>query len=415
MATEIQTEANAWDRWPRLFIAAAVFFQALSLFLFFDEGPHDVLTVGLAVGLSLVFLGWYVWLMLNLDRRVGRPLWQSLGVIGIGVALWIALIPISPSFFTMAGALYPAALFNIPFRPAIGVGVLFILIIWLGNLLWNGPPYTLFPSLYLVIAFAPALFLAFFINAIITQSNSRRELIDELQATRDELAKAERQAGVLTERQRLAGEIHDTLAQGFTSIVMQMEAAEAAIGDDDDHLRRHIDQARDTARQSLEQARRLVAALRPDLLERAPLHEALARLVENWSQETGITVHPVSTGEPCRLHPDVEVTLFRAVQEALNNIRKHADASEVTVTLSYLGDAVIVDVQDDGKGFDVGSLPAPDESGGFGLPALRERVSQLRGDFTLESTPGEGTTLALSLPVYDGDGQPNFKETEPTH
>lgn len=213
------------------------------------------------------------------------------------------------------------------------------------------------------------------------------------------LVQQAKETAVLHERQRMAREIHDTLAQGFTSIVMHLEAAEQALPEDTTTLQRHLDQARQTARDSLGQARRVVDDLRPEVLESAPLHEAIARVVENWSAHNDIATQFQVTGEQQALHPDIEVTLLRSAQEALANIRKHAAAHDVSVTLSYLGDMVILDVEDDGVGLTAAAPMDELTSSGFGLVAMQERVAQLGGELCIESEPGEGTTLAVSIPL----------------
>ncbi|MCP4417018.1 MAG: sensor histidine kinase [Chloroflexi bacterium] len=209
------------------------------------------------------------------------------------------------------------------------------------------------------------------------------------------------ETAVLRERQRLAREIHDTLAQGFTSIVMHLEAAEQAIPSDIQITEQHLDQARTTARDSLAQARRVVDDLRPELLEGTPFDEAIARVVQQWTAHSGVATEFKVTGEIRPLHPQVEVTLLRSSQEALANVRKHAQATTTCVTLSYLGDAVILDVEDDGVGL-MSTTPNGLTSSGFGLIAMRERVAQLGGKLFLESEPGDGTTLSISLPFTGG-------------
>ena len=216
------------------------------------------------------------------------------------------------------------------------------------------------------------------------------------------LVEQARQAGVSEERQRLAHEIHDTLAQGFTSIVMHMEAAEQALVNEPLKVRHHVTMARQTARENLSQARRLVWALRPKALERTSLAEAVSRVVNRWSEASGVETDAVITGNPATLHPSVEIVLLRAVQEALANVRKHADASRVTVTLSYVGDLVLLDVQDDGAGFDQAVAAASEDvpdAGGYGLRTMYERCEQLGGELSVESEPGQGTTVALSIPI----------------
>ena len=215
------------------------------------------------------------------------------------------------------------------------------------------------------------------------------------------LVEQARQAGVLRERQRLAHEIHDTLAQDFTSIVMKLEAAEETLPTDPAVAQRQLHLAQRIARESLAEARRLMWALKPESLERASLPEALARLAERWSEECDATANTAVIGTPYPLTPEIEVRLLRVAQEALNNCRKHAQASKVAMTLSYIKNLVALDIQDDGVGFDP-SRPhstTSDRSGGFGLNGMRERVEGLGGTLLVESTPGEGTTLLVELPT----------------
>ncbi|MCA1738651.1 MAG: sensor histidine kinase, partial [Actinobacteria bacterium] len=210
------------------------------------------------------------------------------------------------------------------------------------------------------------------------------------------------QAGVSSERQRLAHEIHDTLAGAFTSIVMKLEAAEEALDSDPSSVQRFLEGARSIARESLVEARRLMWALRPESLDRSSLSETLANLAERYSEEFGIDVSATVTGTPHSLTPDIEITLMRVAQEALTNCRKYAQARQVTLTLSFMNNLVALNVQDDGVGFDPAELH-PDSSdqstGGFGIMGMRERVEQLRGTLMVESAFGEGTTLMVAIPV----------------
>ena len=218
----------------------------------------------------------------------------------------------------------------------------------------------------------------------------------------DQARKTGRKAGMLGERQRLAREIHDTLAQGFTSIVMNLEAAEGALPEEiskEDRARRHVDQARLTARESLTEARRLVWALRPESLDNASLPEALAQLAARWSDSAGVEASANVTGTPRPIPAEAEVTVVRVVQEALANVLKHARASRVVVTLSYMSDLLALDVIDDGVGFDPGCRRNDTPESGFGLQTMRERIGQLGGVLTIQSAPGEGTTLAAELPL----------------
>jgi signal transduction histidine kinase len=217
-----------------------------------------------------------------------------------------------------------------------------------------------------------------------------------------------RQTGVLAERQRLAHEIHDTLAQGFTSIVMHLEAAEQAMPANPQTALEYIDWARGTARESLAEARRVVWALRPEILEGVSLPEAIERLATRWSEENGVNTSTDITGTYRSLHTNAEVTLLRATQEALANVRKHAHAKTVAITLSYMDDVVALDVRDDGSGFDPDQVSQDNgnAAGGFGLAAMRERVEQQGGRMIVESAPGEGTTLVVDLPIHQGVSGP---------
>lgn len=221
-----------------------------------------------------------------------------------------------------------------------------------------------------------------------------RQLKDraQLQAS---LASAERKAGVLQERQRLAREIHDTLAQGFAGILLHFERAEQVDSLATSPAKPHLDLARSVAHEGLEDARRMLGALRPEILEQRALPEALDRVCREWSRRTGIESNLAVTGSPFPLHPDIEVAVLRGTQEALTNVARHSEARTVAVTLSYMDDLVALDVQDDGKGF----LPSAAGGTGYGLTGMRERIQRLRGQFSVESLPGEGTTVSFSLPA----------------
>ncbi len=221
-----------------------------------------------------------------------------------------------------------------------------------------------------------------------------------------------REAGVLEERQRMAREIHDTLAQGLAGIITQLEAAqqaglrapaEAAWGGPGTGAReadweRRISNAARLARESLAEARRSVRAVRPEALENTKLPEALTEVANRWSAVNGVRATVTTTGNAQGLHPEIEVTLLRVAQEALANVAKHADASRVGITLSYMDDVVTLDVRDDGVGF---RLPGPRDpsSGGFGLTTMRQRVQRLAGQLAIESEPGSGTAVSASVPA----------------
>jgi signal transduction histidine kinase len=227
----------------------------------------------------------------------------------------------------------------------------------------------------------------------------------------EEARQAGQQTGVLVERQRLAREIHDTLAQGFTGIVTNLAAAQMAQHPvaADAASTRHLEAAKHIARESLAEARRLVWALRPESLDHRSLSEALDRLAKDRFKDTGTEARVVATGTPRPLLPEVQVALFRTAQEALTNVRRHARASKVNVTLSYMDDRVVLDVVDNGVGFEPArpkNSVGIQDAGGFGLVAIRERIEQLGGTLRVESAPGEGTTLAAELPIAAQEADP---------
>jgi signal transduction histidine kinase len=230
----------------------------------------------------------------------------------------------------------------------------------------------------------------------VSEANRRLEAtLAENEGLHEQLLVQAREAGVLDERGRMAREIHDTLAQGLTGIITQLEAAQQTASEPE--RERRIDNAKRLARDSLAEARRSVQALRPQALEDSKLPDALADEVTRWTTTSGVLAEVRTTGDPQALHPEVEVTLLRIAQEALANVAKHAAAAHAWVTLSYMEDVVTLDVRDDGAGFDRAE-PSPD-GGGFGLIAMRQRVNRLAGQLEIESEPGAGTAVSASLPA----------------
>lgn len=202
-------------------------------------------------------------------------------------------------------------------------------------------------------------------------------LIDELTRTRAELAETQHEAGVLAERERLAREIHDTLAQGLSSIVLLLRA---------DGSSGYVKEALHAAEDNLAEARRFVYALAPPALD-ASLEEALRRLCQRER------VHFQLDGEPYALPRGAEIALLRMAQSGLANVARHAFASRAGLTLTYMEDEVALDIVDDGRGFD------PRAVKGNGLGFIHDRAAELGGRVCVESAPGQGTALAITLPV----------------
>jgi signal transduction histidine kinase len=232
----------------------------------------------------------------------------------------------------------------------------------------------------MVVAIACSGLLGTFIGRLGRQNQERLRLIEELDRTRDELADVSREAGVLAERERLARDIHDTIAQGFTSITMLLQAAEAEIGPN-----RYLELAARAARENLAETRGLVAALAPPALDGGSLVEALRRMARDFDLPVDLHVE----GEPRPLDA-AEVVLLRVTQEALSNVRKHSGAESVRVSLVY-GEPVRLTVADDGCGFEPGGAGR-----GFGLRGMRSRVEQAGGTFGVAG--GDGTRIEVTLP-----------------
>jgi signal transduction histidine kinase len=302
----------------------------------------------------------------------------------------------SPNAWFLAFALSPQCFFMLPFRQAMYAVLMFNAVAAV-VLIVRHPGQDVVPQSLLNAGFGIGLAFVYgrFANTIIDQSQDRADLIGQLEATRAELASVHHEAGTLAERQRLAGEIHDTLAQGFSSVIMLLQAAEAGLGPDaPEPARRQISLAADTARENLAEARGLVAALAPAELATGNLPGALRRVTERLGAETGIEATFTDEGESRPLPATLDVVLLRVAQEALANVRKHAAARTVQVGLSYAGPMVTLQVRDDGQGFE-----ADRASDGYGLRGMRERLGQVNGRIEVTSAPGAGTCVRAEVPV----------------
>jgi signal transduction histidine kinase len=208
-----------------------------------------------------------------------------------------------------------------------------------------------------------------------------------------------RQMAVTEERNRMAREIHDTLAQGFTGIILQLEATEQALGDTSEDVQKHLNQARSLARKSLQEARRSVWNLSPQALEQLRIDEAIKHEVDRFSKDHGIEATFTLYGEKRDIPPETGTALFRICQESLANIAKHAQATEVEVSLSYDKSNVEIVVKDNGTGFEMDPDGKVGKAGGFGLISMRERALGQGGKFEVQSEKGEGTMIRVSIPL----------------
>jgi two-component system NarL family sensor kinase len=202
--------------------------------------------------------------------------------------------------------------------------------------------------------------------------------------------------GALEERNRLARELHDTLAQGLTATALQIESADALLDTGSiPKARERLHRALDLTQTNLEEARRSVLDLRAAPLEGRSLPEALKALTDRWGAETGVAARLKTVNAARPLPPNVEVALYRVCAEALTNVARHAAAQHVTVRLVSTPERVRLSVEDDGRGFDPSRVPADRH----GLVGMRERAETLGGILEIRSAPGEGTEVAVAVPL----------------
>lgn len=345
----------------------------------------------LALLLSLVFAAVYVAGALvarlpSARRRVGGVLWISALTL-----VWVALVFLVPEAAYLVFPLFFLYLHVLP--PTIGpvavVAATIVAIVALG--LHGG--FTLGGVIGPLVGAGVALLIGLGYRALAREAAERETLLAELLATRDRLAASEREQGVLSERSRLARELHDTVAQGLSSIRLLLFAAEQA--DPDRPGIEHVRLARETAADALAETRRFIRELTPPSLDRG-LGSALRRLGDQWTRD-GLTV-TVTAARDDRIPMDEQTALLRIAQGALANVAQHAGAANVRVALDVDASQVRLVVADDGSGFDPAAARAVAAStDSFGLRAIQERVDQLGGDLLIDSAPGRGTTLTVTL------------------
>lgn len=377
---------------------------AISLTLVLILGPRTAVFYAGVLGCSLAALLWVVW-GASLREQERPPRARAVVYYTVLWALIAALVFISPlfGFFGFTGYLHSVVLAGRTKLIGIGATAAVMATTQMGGVQnIHGTGVWVYLGLFAVNGFIAG---AMTISGVaelehrreLAEANARlRDMIEENAGLHAQLVAQAREAGVLDERQRLAGEIHDTIAQGLTGIVRHLEVADRFDGDPEKR-RRAVSVARDLARDSLAEARRSVQALRPGPLAAAQLPEALTDLAATWSRTSGVQARFEVSGDAVALPPAIEVVLFRAAQEALANAGKHSRADRVGVTLSYTGEVVVLDVVDDGRGFDPGSLTPSTDGTGYGLSAMRTRLTQIGGTLTIESEPGDGTAVSAAV------------------
>jgi signal transduction histidine kinase len=383
-ATTPTTRPHPWD------LLWAVFFYGVLSFATYNAlafASHGSVRIGLIVTVVAALALWHgVW-------RWPRPKMTDRTYFVGAAVLWVASMVLDPDFLILSlGIFAPLCFHDLAWGTValVGTGGAWLWLEWTerGAIPWN-------TVLWVTLLVAAGLLGVGYFGTMMRQSRERQRLIEELRRTQAELAEAERQSGVLEERHRLAREVHDTLTQGFASVVMFLEAASALL-ESDSRSRRHVERALETARENLVESRRLVWAMRPAALTDASLTEALDRLGAQLGEDTDLRVETVIKGARRDLDRPAETALLRITQEAMANVRRHAHADKVTVTLCYMDDRVVLDVHDNGVGF------TPSRGGsGVGLSAMQERAGALGGILNVESAPGEGTVVVAEIPTSE--------------
>ncbi len=377
-------EGTRW--WTLAIVTAAAVTAALAI----PGSPFDVRTIGGLVTL-LAFI--VAWLTIGIRAERGRALGFIIVLIvlsGVGTALnpWVANMQavVIPLIWTLSASVRRAVVGNIALVLAISLGLWFS----------NGQSWGALAQASIIesISFAFSLALGFWISAISTRSHERQLLVDELREAQSSLEVLGRDAGAASERERLAREIHDTIAQDLTGLVMLTQRARRELdGGRVSAAGAQLELIEESARSALAETRALVASTGPVGLSTGGIADALERLAERFSRETSVTVG-VEVAELPALERDTEVVLLRVAQEGLANVRKHAGAESAVIELAADDSIVTLTVRDDGSGFDAKS-PTP----GFGLGGMRDRLALVGGALTISSAPGAGTELTATLPL----------------
>lgn len=362
------------------------------------DGAVPVLVV---VG-TACFIGWYAAGSVLARRAAGRRR-AAIWLVGLAL-LWCVLVAISVEFIWLAFPLWLLAGHLLPLWPAVVFSVVVLAVVVGAPLVTMGATSSAFvigPLVGGVFAFG----ISRGYLQLLKDARERRELIaslvqaqDDMAGLHEELARAQRESGAIEERTRLSRDIHDTIAQGFSAVVLLTRAGQGKAPGESTTI---LGQIETIALDSLVDVRRIVDALAPTELQEGALAGAIRRMLERLADETGIRTEMHADATLPSLPATVEVALLRTAQSALSNVRLHADAHRVVVNLVDAEDSVRLDIVDDGRGFDLDSWSRRDGSAasGYGLRSMRARMRELGGGLDVESTAGGGTALSAYVPL----------------
>lgn len=349
--------------------------------------PTNLLALGLLFAMAAV----YYWGSFALDNGPSWPVFSWLLALS---TIWVIILPIQPVAVYLVFPLFFLYLNAFPDYRGITAVIGATVVAIFGNYPHFSPGSVVGPALAALVTLA--IFFAF--RRLWLAHVERENLLQELLRTRNQLVSTEREAGMVAERQRIAHEIHDTLAQGLSSIQMLLHVAQEEVAAaNPEQATKHIGIARTIAADNLKEARAIIAALQPATLEEASLEGALRRIAESSTvPEVEVTLEGVAKPLPMR----VEATLVRIAQGAMGNVEKHSQAGRAKLTLTYEPDEVRLDVVDHGIGFDPDMVhQQPAGLGHIGLAAMRSRAAEVGGELSVESEPGLGTAVSVAIPI----------------
>lgn len=380
----ILAPADRLDRW--LHVVLAVLLLTCAARYLERHGLHSA---GVAVLAGAALLGLAYSTRGFLPRR---PWWPPAWVLAM-VVLWGGLTLAAPSFAWCAVPVAFAVLRVLPFGWAVGTVVLMTGLL---TVAWQRIS-TGFDAVQIVGPIGIALVTVLAYRALDLESQARQDLVDRLLEAQDELAAEQHRTGALAERTRLSREIHDSVGQGLSSINLLLQAADQDWDAQTGRAREHVRTAAATARDGLDEVRRVVRDLAPAAGGSA---EALSAALRRAATQAGpgMRTEVRIDGEPIAIPDEVATALVRTARGALANVREHAGATRVALTLTYHADEVVLDVRDDGRGFDPAQVTARDTRG-RGLAGILDRAETLGGHAYIESGPGEGTTVSVHLPI----------------
>lgn len=327
-----------------------------------------------------------------------RGAWRSWTWSGIALVLFTVAVVADQWSTLLLFCISPAVFLAFALRTAIPIIVVFDLAPFAVSLLKY--PLTV-PNVVQALGTAAvtivvSVFFAGRVQHVVRESEERRRLIEELRAGQAEIAALSAAQGASAERARIAREMHDTLAQGFASIVALGNAARIELATDPAATARHLELITATAAENLAESRRIIAALTPGPLVGSSLTEAVRRTVAAFRSESGVQADAEVSGEVRALGPAVDVVLLRVTQEALTNVRRHAHATRAEVRLAFGAGDVTLEITDDGAGFDAAAVG---DGTTFGLAGMSDRVAEIGGELAVRSEPGHGTRLRVRIPA----------------